>query len=338
MPLLDKFQRPLHDLRISVIDRCNFRCPYCMPNEQFDHSYRFLEKDKWLTFDEIFRVVGIFVVLGVEKIRLTGGEPLLRPNIENLIHKLSTIKGIKDLALTTNGSFLKDKAVHLKKAGLKRLTVSLDAIDEEVFKTLSGTKGDLQSVLSGIEAAKQAGFESIKINSVVQRGYNDHTVLDLVKFTRDQGLTLRLIEYMDVGNQNRWDLTQVVPSKEIIERIKAVYPLESIGGTQGGETSERFRFIDGKGEIGFISSVSQPFCGTCNRLRLSTEGKMYTCLFATHGTDLRDILRNGSSDDQLIDLIKSLWNKREDRYSELRSSLYQEQRSIHKVEMYQIGG
>ena len=338
MPIVDQFKRPLHDLRISVIDRCNFRCPYCMPDEHYNHKYQFLEKHQWLTFEEIFRLVKIFVKLGVEKIRLTGGEPLLRPNIDELVRMISRIDGIKDLALTTNGSLLKDYAVKLKLAGLKRLTISLDSLEPEVFKTLSGQKGNIADVLEGIKAAQEAGFESIKINAVIQRGINDHTFLDLVKHFRGSGHVLRFIEYMDVGNQNHWDLSQVMPSQEIVERIRKIYPLESIGGTDKGETSERYRFVDGQGEIGFISSVSHPFCGTCNRLRLSAEGKIYTCLFATNGTDLRQHLRAGVQDNSLMQLISKVWTDRQDRYSELRSKFGQGSQKIKKIEMYQIGG
>ena len=261
----DQFNRPLQDLRLSVIDRCNFRCPYCMPEEQFHHNYQFLEKDQWLSFDEIYRLVKIFVSLGVQKVRLTGGEPLLRPNIDQLIQRLSIIEGIRDLALTTNGSLLSKYAVKLKQAGLKRLTVSLDSLDPQVFKVLSGSKGDVKEVLLGIQAAREAGFESIKINAVIQKGINDHTYLDLVRFARNEGHLLRFIEYMDVGNQNHWNLAQVVSSKEIIDKIHKVYPLKPIGGTEEGETSERFRFVDGQGDIGFISSVSHPFFSTRSR-------------------------------------------------------------------------
>ncbi len=338
MFIKDPFQRPLRDLRISVIDRCNFRCPYCMPEEEFHHSYKFLEKQEWLSFDEIIRAVQIFVSLGVQKVRLTGGEPLIRPNIEQLIEQLSKIQGIKDLALTTNGSLLEGMAFKLKKAGLKRLTVSLDSLDPQVFKTLSGSKGDIGQVLSGIDAAKRTGFESIKINAVIQRGVNDHTYLDLVRFARQEGHTLRFIEYMDVGNQNRWDVAQVVPSSEIIGNIHKVYPLESIGGTEEGETSQRFRFCDGQGDVGFISSVSHPFCKTCNRLRLSADGKIYTCLFATQGTDLRELIRSQSNDESIKELISSVWQKRQDRYSETRFENLQKKSPIAKVEMYHIGG
>ena len=242
------------------------------------------------------------------------------------------------MALTTNGSLLSKYAVKLKQAGLKRLTVSLDSLDPQVFKVLSGSKGDVKEVLLGIQAAREAGFESIKINAVIQKGINDHTYLDLVRFARNEGHLLRFIEYMDVGNQNHWNLAQVVSSKEIIDKIHKVYPLKPIGGTEEGETSERFRFVDGQGDIGFISSVSHPFCGTCNRLRLSADGKMYTCLFASEGSDLREALRNGSDNNCLKDLISGVWHKRQDRYSELRSTVNLDKHQLQKVEMYQIGG
>jgi cyclic pyranopterin phosphate synthase len=337
MSIFDQLHRPLRDLRISVIDRCNFRCPYCMPEEEFNHTYKFLENNQWMSFDEIERLVRIFVHLGVEKVRLTGGEPLLRPDLDQLIEKLSKIDEIKDFALTTNGSLLARYAFKLKKAGLKRLTVSLDSIDPGIFKKLNGEKGDVDQVLAGIKAAQEAGFERIKINAVIQRGVNDHTILGLVKFAREEGHILRFIEYMDVGNQNHWNLNQVVFSQEILRRIQEFYPLESIGGTEDGETSMRYQFLDGKGRIGFISSVSQPFCGTCNRSRLSANGKMYTCLFATQGTDLLQLLRQGADDKTLTDVISQIWNKRQDRYSELRAFAGQNTH-VPKVEMYEIGG
>ncbi len=338
MSTLDQFNRPLRDLRISVIDRCNFRCPYCMPAEQFHRTYEFLNKNEWLSFDEIDRLACVFVSLGVKKLRLTGGEPLLRPNIDELVRKLATIEGVEDLALTTNGSALVEWAPKLRAAGLKRLTVSLDTLDPEVFKQLSGGRGKVEDVLDGIKAAEAAGFKRIKFNAVIQRGVNDRTVLDLVRHFRGTGHVLRFIEYMDVGNQNRWEYKYVVPSSEIVRMIQDVYPLERFDGTQDGETSERYRFADGQGEIGFVSSVSHAFCGTCNRLRLSADGKMYTCLFATHGTDLLANLRNGADDAFLAHLIRVTWMKREDRYSELRSELRQSNRNIPKVEMYHIGG
>ena len=336
--ITDQLSRPLHDLRISVIDRCNFRCPYCMPEEQFHHTYAFLDKNEWLSFEEITRCAKIFVSLGVKKLRLTGGEPLLRPRVDGLIRQLAAIEGVEDLALTTNGSLLAQWAPRLKQAGLKRLTISLDTLDKEIFKQLSGRRGRVEDVLAGIKAAENAGFKRIKINAVVQRGVNDHTILDLVRHFRGSGHVLRFIEYMDVGNQNHWEYKNVVPSCEIVRTIDAVYPLEYLQGTEGGDTNERYRFKDGQGEIGFISSVSHAFCGTCNRLRLSAEGKMYTCLFAAHGTDLKGHLRTGASDEFLAHLIRVNWMKREDRYSELRSQIRQSSQSIPKVEMYHIGG
>ena len=334
----DQFHRPLHDLRISVIDRCNFRCPYCMPQEQFNHAYKFLEKKEWLSFDEILRLVKIFVSLGVEKVRLTGGEPLLRPNLDVLVRGLCEIDGITDLALTTNASMLSEYAMKLKKAGLKRITISLDSLDENVFKALSGSKGHLHEVLAGIQAAKEVGFESIKLNSVIQRGINDQSVLDLVAFARQEGLILRFIEYMDVGNQNHWQLSQVVPSDEILAMISSAYPLKQIATTQEGETSEVFQFLDGKGDVGFVSAVSHPFCGTCNRLRLSADGKMYTCLFASQGTDLSQPIRGNFSDEQITNIITQVWHKRIDRYSQERFENQHIKSSTPKVEMYHIGG
>ncbi len=336
--ILDQLHRPLRDLRISVIDRCNFRCPYCMPAEQFHHAYEFLDKNKWLSFEEIVRIARIFVLLGVKKLRITGGEPLLRPDLDQLIKRLTAIEGIEDLALTTNGSLLVQWAGRLKQAGLKRITVSLDSLDPDVFKVLSGGRGQVQDVLEGIAAAEAVGFKRIKINAVIQRGINDHTVLGLVRHFRGTEHVPRFIEYMDVGNQNHWEYKNVVPTKDIVAMINAVYPLERFEGTEGGETSERYRYKDGKGEIGFISSVSHAFCGTCNRLRLSADGQMYTCLFATRGIDLKDHLRDGTDDEFIARLISINWLKREDRYSELRSQLRQSSKPAHKVEMYQIGG
>ncbi len=341
MSVVDTLNRSLRDLRISLIDRCNFRCPYCMPSEKYHHAYEFLDKKEWLNFEELTRLARIFVGLGVTKLRLTGGEPLLRPNLDDLIRQLSAIPGVEDLALTTNGSMLTFWAQRLKAAGLGRLTVSLDTLDEAIFYRMSGGKGSVKDVLEGIRSAEAAGFDSIKINAVIQRGVNDHTILDLIKYFRGTAHSIRFIEYMDVGNQNHWDNAQVVPSSEIIFLIDAEFPLQRIGGTQGGDTSETYRFKDGKGEVGFISSVTKAFCGTCNRLRLSADGKMYTCLFATHGTDLGGHLRkNGGcvSDEFLAHLIRVNWMKREDRYSEERSELRPHSRALPKIEMYQIGG
>ncbi len=338
MPVTDTLNRSLRDLRISLIDRCNFRCPYCMPSEKYHHAYQFLAKEQWLNFKEIERLARIFVGLGVTKLRLTGGEPLLRPELDVLISQLSTIRGIEDLALTTNGSMLTAWAQRLKAAGLHRLTVSLDTLDETIFHQMSGEKGSVKDVLAGIRAAEAAGFASIKINAVIQRGVNDHTILDLVDHFRGTSHSVRFIEYMDVGNQNHWENSQVVPSGEIINLIDAQFPLQRIGGTQGGDTSEIYRFKDGRGEVGFISSVTKAFCGTCNRLRLSADGKMYTCLFASHGTDVGSHLRNGASDEFLSHLVRVVWMKREDRYSELRSNIHHHAYPSTKIEMFQIGG
>ena len=338
MSTLDQFKRPLRDLRISLIDRCNFRCPYCMPSEKFHHTYEFLDKGKWLTFDEIERLARVFVGLGVSKLRLTGGEPLLRPELDVLIRRLSQIPGVEDLALTTNGSMLSQWAHRLKSAGLKRLTVSVDTLDEAIYHQMSGEKGAVKDVLEGIRTAEIAGFTTVKINTVIQRGVNDHTILDLVKYFRATPHSIRFIEYMDVGNQNHWDKTQVVPSNEIITMINARFPIERVQGTQGGDTSETYRFKDGNGEIGFISSVTKAFCGTCNRLRLSADGRMYTCLFATHGIDIAQHLRSGVDDEFLSHLIRVNWMKREDRYSETRSQSHHDPNLSPKIEMYQIGG
>lgn len=333
--ILDKFNRPLRDLRISLIDRCNFRCPYCMPAEQFHHAYQFLNKEQWLGFDALVRLVKIFVSLGVTKLRLTGGEPLLRPKIDVLIKELVKINGVDDVALTTNGMLLDQWALPLKQAGLTRLTVSLDSLDQRVFNILSGGRGDLSQVLKGIDAAVNAGFTALKINAVIQRGVNDQTVLDLVRHFRGTGHVLRFIEYMDVGNQNKWDYRYVVPSSELLARIRAVFPLVRLDGTQDGETSERYAFEDGAGEIGFISSVTKAFCGTCNRLRLSADGKVYTCLFAGTGTDLGVLLRQGLTDKDMKDVIIRCWNQRDDQYSQLRSLSAVKTK---KIEMFQIGG
>ncbi|MGH8134339.1 MAG: GTP 3',8-cyclase MoaA [Steroidobacteraceae bacterium] len=332
----DTRQRPLRDLRISVMDRCNFRCPYCMPRETYHDKYQFLGSHQRLSFDEIVRVARLFVQLGVRKLRLTGGEPLLRANLTDLIGDLSTIAGVEDVALTTNGVLLAKYASELKAAGLKRITVSLDSLDPAVFTRMSGGFGGVEEVLAGIEHARRAGFEPLKINAVVQRGVNDHCVEDLVERFRGTGVIVRFIEYMDVGNRNDWRPETVVPSKELVARIAARWPLVSLQPGYRGEVAARYAFADGRGEVGFISSVSQPFCGDCSRVRLSSDGIIYTCLFATHGTSLRDALRSGASDAQLLEFIASLWRKRSDRYSELRAS--QPHGEKRKVEMFYIGG
>ncbi len=334
----DKLHRPIHDLRISVIDRCNFRCRYCMPEEEYSKHYKFLAPEQWLSFDEILRLTKIFIRLGVRKVRLTGGEPLLRPGLAGLIADLNKIEGITDLALTTNGILLAQHAGSLKAAGLERLTVSLDTLDEKLFKRMSGNKGSVREVLEGIKAAEAAGFDSVKINAVVQKNVNEETVLDLVEYFRGTRHIVRFIEYMDVGNCNHWEMTSVVPSKNLFDRINSRYPLRPLAKKYRGEVAERCEYADGKGEIGFISSVSQPFCGDCSRARLSTDGKIFTCLFAGKGVDLRQSLRSGASDEELSALIAQTWQARTDRYSEERTSFLNSQKTLPKVEMFQIGG
>ena len=330
--------RPLRDLRISVMDRCNFRCPYCMPRETFHEKYQFLRTAERLSFEEIVRLTRLFVPLGVRKLRLTGGEPLLRANLPDLIGDLTSIPGIEDVALTTNGVLLSQHASELKAAGLKRVTVSLDSLDPQVFSKMSGGLGSVEDVLSGIEHARRAGLDPIKVNAVIERGINDHTALDLVERFRGTGVIVRFIEYMDVGNRNHWTPDLVMPSKELAARINERWPVAPLGPNYRGEVAERYGFQDGKGEVGFISSVTQPFCGDCSRGRLSSDGVFYTCLFANHGTSLRDALRSGASDEQLSEIIRNVWLKREDRYSELRADLRHSAGDQPKVEMYYIGG
>ena len=335
-PVRDALQRPLHDLRISVIDRCNFRCPYCMPEDQYAHDHVFLAKDQRLRFEEIERITRAFVRLGVRKLRLTGGEPLLRRELPELVRILAQIPQVEDLALTTNGVLLPRFAQALRDAGLKRLTVSLDSLDPATFHQLSGGRGQVEEVLAGIAAAEAAGFTQIKLNCVVMRGVNDTQVLDLIERYRGTRHIVRFIEYMDVGTLNGWRSDLVVPSAELIERIAARWPLQPLERNYGGEVAQRYAFADGAGEIGFISSVSQPFCGDCSRARLSADGKLYTCLFAQNGFDLREPLRAGATDDQLAALVAQRWAQRADRYSEQRAQL--RARGGDKVEMFAIGG
>jgi cyclic pyranopterin phosphate synthase len=337
-PLRDRLGRPIHDLRISVMDRCNFRCPYCMPQSTFHDKYRFLKSAERLTFEEIARLARLAAGLGVRKLRLTGGEPLLRSGLPELVSELSTIEGIEDVALTTNGVLLAQHAAELKGNGLYRVTVSLDSLDEAVFTEMSGGFGGLAQVLQGIEAALEAGLRPVKVNTVVQRGRNDHTVLDVLEHFRGTGVTVRLIEYMDVGTRNHWSLGDVVPSAELLERIRMRWSVSPAPGRYRGEVAERYVYDDGAGEIGFVSSVSAPFCGDCNRARLSSEGVLYTCLFATHGVDLRSPLRAGASDLELLDLMRHAWSQRTDRYSELRGELRSREAPLRKVEMHYIGG
>ena len=335
---LDKLGRPLHDLRISVMDRCNFRCPYCMPKEQFHEHYRFLKSQERLSFDEIVRLARLFASLGVRKLRLTGGEPLLRANLADLIGDLTDIPGIDDIALTTNGVLLGQHAVDLHANGLRRVTVSLDTLDTNIFAKMSGGFGALDQVLSGIDSAIAAGLTPVKVNAVIERGLNDHTALDLVERFRGSPVIVRFIEFMDVGNRNHWRPERVVPSRELAARIHERWPIRPISENYRGEVAQRWRFEDGAGEVGFISSVSQPFCGACSRARLSSEGKFYTCLFATHGLDLRAALRAGASDADLLQSIRGVWNGRTDRYSELREEMRRTQPETKKIEMNYIGG
>jgi cyclic pyranopterin phosphate synthase len=328
----------MRDLRISVMDRCNFRCPYCMPRETFDERYRFLSSPERLSFDEIVRLTRLFAQLGVRKLRLTGGEPLLRANLPDLIGDLTDIGGIEDVALTTNGILLARYAAELKAAGLQRVTVSLDSLDPQVFTRMSGGFGGVAEVLDGIEHARRVELTPVKVNAVVQRGVNDHTVLDLVERFRGTGVVVRFIEYMDVGNRNHWRSELVVPSKELMAQIGARWPLAPLEAGYRGEVARRYAFADGQGEIGFISSVSQPFCGDCSRARLSSDGMLYTCLFASHGTSVRDALRGGASDEHLLELIRGVWTKRTDRYSEQRANLRRAAADERKVEMFYIGG
>ena len=337
---LDRRGRGLHDLRISVMDRCNFRCPYCMPKHQYHEQFRFLKTQERLSFEEIVRLAGLFASLGVRKLRLTGGEPLLRANLADLVGDLSIIPDIEDIALTTNGVLLARHAVDLQANGLKRVTVSLDTLDREIFARMSGGFAALDEVLHGIDAALAAGLAPVKINTVVERGVNDHTVLDLLEYFRGKPVIVRLIEFMDVGNRNAWRPEMVVPSRELADRIHGRWPIHPVLENYRGEVAKRWHFDDGAGEIGFISSVSQPFCGNCTRARLSSEGKFYTCLFATNGLDLREAMRTGASDDELLQMIRGTWQGRNDRYSELRDvSLRTAQAGGEKkIEMYYIGG
>jgi cyclic pyranopterin phosphate synthase len=337
----DRLGRRLHDLRISVTDRCNFRCPYCMPAEIYGAQYRFLPRPELLSFEEIERLARRFVELGVEKIRITGGEPLLRHGLPRLIESLAAIPGLADLTLTTNGYLLAKQAAPLARAGLRRVTVSLDSHDEKVFRQMSGRGFGPARVLEGIAAAEAAGLAPIKINCVVQKAVNDHQIADLARHFRGTGHILRFIEFMDVGTLNHWDLSQVVTAREIIERIGREFPLEPIDPNYPGEVAERWRYADGAGEIGVIASVSQPFCRGCTRARLTIEGKLVTCLFAAGGADLRTPLRAGASDDALRERIAEVWARRTDRYSEERSALTDAEGHVApraKIEMYQVGG
>ena len=313
----DVFGRRVRDLRVSVTDRCNFRCGYCMPA---DREYDFLSRDELLTFEEITRLVRVFAGLGAVKVRITGGEPLLRPNLEELLARLSDVEGIRDLAMTTNGYLLARHAAPLHEAGLDRVTVSLDALDDATFADMANREFGLEEALDGIRAAQEAGLDPVKVNMVVQRGRNDDHVLEMARRFKGTGVVLRFIEYMDVGTLNGWRVDDVVPSRELVERINAELPLVPVGKHYPGEVADRYRYLDGSGEIGFISSVSQPFCGSCTRARLSAAGELYTCLFGSRGHDLREPLRSGADDGELADRIREIWTARRDRYSERRTA------------------
>jgi len=334
MPL-DKLSRPLRDLRVSVTDRCNFRCPYCMPAEIYGERYEFLPRNDLLTFEEITRIVKLSTQLGVKKVRLTGGEPLVRQDVVELVSMIANLDGIEDFAMTTNAYLLSGMAESLKKAGLQRITVSLDSIDDEVFKKMNGRGFGTAKVIDGIAAAKEAGLDPIKINAVVQKGINDNTLVELASWCRDNGYTPRFIEYMDVGTLNDWKLDEVLPASEIVKIIEGEFSVTPIESSYRGEVAKRYRYKDGKGEFGVISSVTQPFCGDCTRLRLSPEGQIVTCLFADGGTDLRGPMRSNIPDEELLNIMSGTWSNREDRYSEIRTSMTSPRK---KVEMYHIGG
>ena len=334
----DRLNRPLRDLRISVMDRCNFRCPYCMPRERFHEHYGFLKTAERLSFEEILRLTRLFVPMGVNKLRITGGEPLLRQSLPDLIADLHAIPGIEDIAMTTNGVLLAKHAYELKAAGLARVTVSLDSLDQDTFSKMNGGFGRVSEVLDGIAHARDAGLGPIKINAVIQRGTNDEGALALVEHFRGTGVTVRFIEYMDVGNRNDWQQQLVVPSRELQARIHARWPLRAVKADFMGEVARRYAFEDGQGQVGFISSVTQPFCGGCTRARLSSDGSFYTCLFAQTGTDLRGPMRAGMDDEDLGRIIRNTWTQRTDRYSEQRATLRAKPHAAPKIEMNYIGG
>ncbi|ANE87800.1 MULTISPECIES: GTP 3',8-cyclase MoaA [Bacillus] len=331
----DFFGRPLQDLRISVIDRCNFRCTYCMPAEIFGPEYAFLKDEFLLTFDEIERLAKLFVSIGVRKIRLTGGEPLLRKDLTKLIARLVKIDGLIDIGLTTNAIHLTKQAKALKEAGLHRVNVSLDAIDDDIFKNINGRNINTKPVIKGIIAAKEAGLE-VKVNMVVKKGMNDHQVLPMAAYFKEQGITLRFIEFMDVGSTNGWNFDQVVTKRELVEMIHKVYPLEPAEAHYFGEVAKRYRYVGTNVEVGFITSVSESFCASCTRARISADGKFYTCLFATDGLDVRELLRGNLSDEELLSVIQDVWMNRKDRYSDERTE--ESAKNRPKIEMSYIGG
>lgn len=334
--MLDTLQRPVHDLRISVTDRCNFRCVYCMPKHIFGPDYPFLKRSQLLSYEEIERIARAFVNYGVRKLRLTGGEPLVRRDLERLVLKLSAIEGVHDLSLTTNGSLLTlDKAQKLRAAGLRRITISLDSLDGATFKSMNGVDFAPEPILKAIDTAAEAGLTPVKVNMVVKRGINDNAVLSAAEYFRGTGHIIRFIEYMDVGNSNQWQRDQVISAAEIREIIRQKFPIESASADYHGEVAQRWQYCDGNGEIGIIASVTQPFCGSCTRARLSADGLLYTCLFATTGHDLRAVVRDGASDEELATTVNKIWSARTDRYSETRASQSIE---VPKIEMSYIGG
>jgi GTP 3',8-cyclase len=335
--LFDLYKRPVHDLRISVTDRCNFRCSYCMPLDK----YEWIDKKEILTFEEITRLATLFVGLGVEKIRLTGGEPLVRQNLDRLVGQLSPIQGLNDLCLTTNGALLGEKIHALKLAGLRRINVSLDSLDPDKFRQIT-KRGDLDKVLEGIFAAKSHGLHPIKLNAVIERGVNDEDILPLVEFSRQHGFAMRFIEYMDVGNANNWTSEKLVPKNEMIAKIHSRYPLKEVGRAQGSAPSVDYEFVDGQGDIGVIASVTEPFCSSCTRVRITADGKIVTCLFSETGHDVKALLRSSASDEEILKLLGSIWRTRADRYSldrleALRSANY-DPKSHKKIEMISLGG
>jgi cyclic pyranopterin phosphate synthase len=332
---LDRLGRRMRDLRISVTDRCNFRCTYCMPAEVFGRDYAFLPREAILTFEEIVRLARLFVALGVEKLRITGGEPTVRRDLPELVRMLAAIEGVRDVTLTTNGSALRRLAAPLAGAGLQRITISLDSLDDEVFRRMNGVDVPVSRVLEGIAAARAAGMAPIKVNMVVRRGVNEGSVLPVARWARDEGLVVRFIEFMDVGNTNGWRMDEVVPAAEILARLDAELPLEALPPSYPGEVADRFRYRDGSGEVGIIASVTRPFCGSCTRARLSAEGELFTCLFAARGTDLKEPLRGGATDDELLERLRAVWTDRADRYSELRAA---GTAGLPRVEMFAIGG
>lgn len=334
-PIEDQFQRPIRDLRISVTDRCNFRCSYCMPKEVFGDDYVFLPKQELLSFEEIHRLTKVFVAMGVKKIRLTGGEPLMRRGLPELVEKILSVEGVEDIGLTTNGLLLGNQAQALYDAGLRRLNISLDALDPELFGKLNGRGVDPSHILKQIDFAQQVGFE-IKVNMVVQKDVNEQEILPMTAYFKERGITLRFIEFMDVGNDNGWSFKKVVTKKQILEKLQTVYKLDPVDKDYYGEVAKRYRFEEGDAQVGFITSVSESFCSSCTRARLSSDGKFYTCLFATGHFDIRELIRNGLSDEELLKRISAVWERRDDRYSDERTELTAKNRN--KIGMSYIGG